>query len=69
MKKYKTNKIQCVHCKDIIESFHRHDFKGCSCKAVFVDGGLDYLKRSFHSPGDYVELSEYDDGKGVTRSR
>lgn len=38
---------------DIIESKNRHDFKFCSCGNCAVDGGHDYLKRSF--PGDNPE--------------
>ena len=51
------NAIQCNHCGDIIESTCRHDFKTCSCGMVAVDGGLDYLRRCFQSPGDFTELS------------
>ena len=58
--KIKANKIQCRHCGDIIESRYVHDFKFCSCKAVFVDGGHDYLRRGYtNSPEeDFIELSE-----------
>lgn len=52
-----TNKIQCNHCLDIIESTYRHDFKFCSCGKVFVDGGKAYLRRGFDRPDDYTELS------------
>ena len=40
------NRIQCLLCKDIIESKHRHDFVTCSCGNVSVDGGQDYCKIS-----------------------
>jgi len=56
----KTNKAQCLKCKDIITSKYRHDFVTCSCGSLSVDGGRDYLKRS----GDmatYKELSEYEE--------
>jgi hypothetical protein len=52
-----SNKIKCNYCKDIIESKYRHDFKECKCKRVSVDGGLDYLKRTFMESNDYEELS------------
>ncbi len=56
------NSIQCNHCKDIIESKNRHDFKWCKCKTVAVDGGKGpgaYLKRSYtNSEKDFIELSE-----------
>ena len=62
MRKILINKIKCNKCGDIIESTHRHDFKFCQCGAVTVDGGKDYLKRSYeNSSDDYTELSEYED--------
>lgn len=57
-----SNKIKCKFCGDIIESTNRHDFKWCSCEKCAVDGGHDYLKRSYKgkSPEEcYEELSEY----------
>ena len=61
-KKIKTNKIQCRHCGDTIDSKHVHDFRPCSCGTVFVDGGHEYLRRGYKtSPEeDYIELSEYE---------
>ena len=53
------NKIQCKKCKDIIESKHVHDFKWCSCGAVAVDGGLEYLRRVGNIE-DIIELSEFE---------
>lgn len=53
------NAARCVHCGDIIESTHVHDFKTCSCGTISVDGGKCYLKRSFkNSPADFEDLSE-----------
>ena len=52
------NAIQCKKCGDIIESVDRHDFKTCSCGACSVDGGYDYLRRSFKNQDDYIDLSE-----------
>ena len=40
-----SNKIKCKKCEDIIESKNTNDYKRCSCGAVAVDGGKDYLKR------------------------
>jgi hypothetical protein len=40
------NSAQCLKCKDIIESKHRHDYVTCKCGAISVDGGLDYVRRS-----------------------
>ena len=52
------NRIKCVHCGDVLVSKHRHDFKTCKCGKVSVDGGLDYLKRTFDERFDFWELSE-----------
>ena len=58
MKKIIKNAIRCKNCGDVIESETRHDFKYCSCKRVFVDGGHDYLRRGFtDGQDDYEELS------------
>lgn len=61
MKMIISNKIKCKFCGDIIESKNRHDFKFCSCGKCAVDGGHDYLKRSYSgsNPEEYFEdLSE-----------
>ena len=57
MERIITNKIRCKKCGDIIESKTRHDFRTCSCGAVAVDGGCDYLKRTGNYE-DWEELSE-----------
>ena len=38
------NSLQCPKCKDVIYSRTRHDFRPCSCKTIFIDGGLDYIR-------------------------
>ena len=56
-----TNKIQCKHCGDIIESKTVHDYIRCKCGKVSVDGGKEYLKRDFPSfpmEDHFIELSE-----------
>lgn len=53
-----SNKIKCKKCEDIIESKSTNDYKKCSCGAVAVDGGIDYLKR-IGNEGDYEELSTF----------
>lgn len=64
MKKLISNKIKCKHCGDIIESKYHHDFVSCKCGTVSVDGGLEYLRRTFKNrpEQDYEELSEYEEG-------
>ncbi len=39
------NAVNCLSCGDLIVSKHRHDFVNCTCGAVWVDGGQDYLRR------------------------
>ena len=67
MKKLKTNMIKCLHCGEIIESKTTHDMNLCSCGAVSVDGGLEYIRRGFltRPEDDYEELSVYEDGEAV----
>mgnify|MGYP004555835943 FL=1 len=55
-----SNKIKCKKCEDIIESKNTNDYKRCSCGAVAIDGGKDYLKR-IGNEKDYEELSEIKD--------
>ena len=60
MERIISNKIQCKHCGEIIESKHLHDLVKCKCEIGSIDGGYDYLKRSYkNSPEeDFIELSE-----------
>jgi len=44
MEKYMGAKIRCKKCGDILESKYRHDFKMCSCKSCYIDGGNDYCR-------------------------
>lgn len=54
------NAIRCNHCGDIIESTFRYNYVRCSCGKVAVDGGTDYLRRSYSgNRDDYTDLSEY----------
>ena len=44
----------------ILQSFHRHDYKGYTDKNgkdYMVDGGLEYLRRIVHDDAPYEELS------------
>ena len=63
-RKLKHNRIRCKKCGDIIESKARHDYKVCSCKSIFVDGGLAYSRRGWPEgdPKDWIEdLCEYEE--------
>ena len=39
------NAVTCLACGDFIVSKYRHDFVTCTCGAVSVDGGQEYLRR------------------------
>ena len=58
MRKIIKNAIQCKICGDIIESTYRHEYVQCKCGASAVDGGHDYLRRSFKDENCYIDLSE-----------
>lgn len=55
------NSAKCLECDDEIESKRRHDFVTCKCGNISVDGGKDYLRRS------YKKLETYED-TSITRS-
>jgi hypothetical protein len=40
------NIAKCKKCGCVIESKSRHDFVRCPCKAIAIDGGPDYCKRT-----------------------
>ena len=51
-----SNKTKCKKWADIIESKSTNEYKRCSCGAVAIDGGKDYLKR-IGNEEDYEEMS------------
>lgn len=57
MKKIIINRVRCKRCNDVLESNSTHDLKFCSCGAVGIDGGRDYLKRITRDIDDIEELS------------
>jgi len=45
MKQIVYNSITCDECNETIVSYHRHDYKTCSCpNEAMVDGGTEYLR-------------------------
>jgi hypothetical protein len=52
------NMARCKLCNDMIISNHRHDYVGCSCGEITVDGGVTYMKRSAISFVNFEDLSE-----------
>ncbi len=51
------NRAACKLCGEIIESRHRHDFVGCMCGTIAVDGGREYLRRVGNLQ-QFIEMSE-----------
>lgn len=56
--------VQCLVCMARIFSWHRHDFRSCKCKEVFVDGGRDYLRVGFKSQ-ETIRYVYFDSRKDV----
>jgi len=54
------NRIECLHCGDVISSSEPHQFVRCSCGKCGVDGGLEYFdgRRIGIPDEDYID---YDD--------
>ena len=50
------NRARCKKCGTILESRSVHDFKTCSCGAMSVDGGHEYIRR-LGNPDDIEEMS------------
>jgi len=63
MKKIIANKIRCKRCNSEIESRSVHDYVSCECGAVAVDGGHEYIRRTFMKDPDedFEELSVYEE--------
>jgi hypothetical protein len=54
-----SNQMYCPACKMSIYSAHRHDFVYC-----FVDGGMDYLRRTLNGIDQSIVISD-EDYKGL----
>jgi Zn finger protein HypA/HybF involved in hydrogenase expression len=52
------NKAKCRKCGDIIESTYRHDFKCCTCGAIFVDGGNDLMAFGYDKKDQFERIYE-----------
>lgn len=62
MKNLKKNKAQCKLCLDVLESKHVHDWVSCKCGAIFIDGGLDYI-RIGGDLNNIIDMCEYTEEK------
>jgi hypothetical protein len=58
-------KLKCKNCGDEIESEHRHDFTGCSCGDIAVDGGDAYFRMVHSKDAEWEVLRDDSDEKGV----
>jgi len=56
----KRNAARCKKCLCVIESRHVHDYVGCPCGEIAVDGGLEYLRRTARDLRNVEDLSEYE---------
>ena len=54
-----SNKAKCKRCNTVAESHHRHHLCFCTCGAIYVDGGKDYLRRGGRDLSMLEELSEF----------
>ena len=55
------NCARCLRCGDILLSEFRHDFQSCTCGAIYIDGGDDYVRRG-------GEFSQFDPKFRMARS-
>jgi hypothetical protein len=60
MRKLIRNIAECPTCHDVIESKHVHDLVQCKCKAIFVDGGTEYMRRVWSGP-EPIDRSVYEE--------
>jgi hypothetical protein len=53
-------KIKCLKCGDVIQSMFRNDFRWCSCRNIFIDGGNDYLRYggNIEDEDSYIFITE-----------
>lgn len=58
------NSARCKKCHDVLVSVSVHDFKWCTCRTIFVDGGREYLRRG----GDFSSLEDLSEFEGLEES-
>lgn len=51
------NQVKCLICEDTPYSASVHDFKSCNCGNVYVDGGMNYLRRLSENASLFEEIS------------
>ena len=50
-----------MKCSAVVESRHTHDFVWCNCRALAVDGGVEYVKWVFDDINLVEDLCEYEE--------
>lgn len=65
------NAVYCKKCEQPIVSLQRHNFVQCPGEHVAVDGGNEYLKRTWwpgvYSGEDWVDISVIEEENGNIR--
>lgn len=62
MKQLVYNSVTCQECNETIVSYHRHDYKTCSCpNEAMVDGGTAYLRYGAKDMSKIKIFAVYDD--------
>lgn len=62
MKQLVYNSITCDECNETIVSYHRHDYKTCSCpNEAMVDGGTEYLRYGAKNMSKIKQFAVYTD--------
>lgn len=56
-----SNQVKCLTCNDEPFSAHVHHMVTCSCGAIAVDGGMEYLRRVGDGPYDEISIILDDD--------
>lgn len=54
------NAIQCLNCKDILWSKHRHDYIVCKCGSCMNDGGNEYRRGYVGQPEKNLSVTTND---------
>lgn len=52
------NRAKCKLCKEIIESFHSHDFVYCKCKEIYVDGGTSCYRAGANDFSNFIRIDD-----------
>lgn len=60
------NRAKCKLCRDIIESFHQHDYVTCSCGEIYIDGGSDTFRCGANEWKNFLRVDDNDNEIEVT---